>query len=239
MKQFGIIGNPLHHSFSAKYFTEKFAREGTEACYRLYPLERIDDFSRLCEEVEFVGMNVTFPYKESIIPYLTELNDTAQEIGAVNVIHFTQGKRIGYNTDAIGFMNAIRPLLSAGHKQALILGTGGAAKAVRYGLQRLGLQTMFVSRHAEKGMDYDSLTEYIVREHSVIVNCTPLGMYPDTAACPDIPYSAIGKKHLLYDVIYNPEQTVFLQKGAAQGATVCNGLGMLYGQAEAAWEIWK
>lgn len=239
MQSFGIIGKPLQHSFSAKYFSEKFASENIDAEYKLYPLERIEDFAALCEQTAFTGINVTLPYKEQIIPYLTRLDDTARKIGAVNVVHFTKDGLIGYNTDAIGFMESIRPLLQPNHRKALILGTGGAAKAVHYGLQQLGIATQFVSRNPLKGLTYDALSKEIMKEYTIIVNCTPVGMYPDTDVCPAIPYQEITAAHLLYDVIYNPQKTFFLQKGEAQGATIANGIQMLYGQAEAAWKIWN
>lgn len=248
MRHFGIIGNPLKQSFSAKYFTEKFAREGISAEYSLYPTESEDvlpstpvkgKVEELFRRLE--GMNVTIPYKVAIIPMLDELDDTARAIGAVNVIkvrHLSDGSihTTGYNTDCLGFIDSIRPYIKAHHTRALVLGTGGAAKAVTYGLHQLGIETQAVSR--TKGLTYEALTPDIIRQHTVIVNCTPLGMWPDTDAAADIPYSAIGPEHLMYDCIYNPEKTLFLQRGEQQGATVVNGIGMLHGQAEAAWRIW-
>ncbi|MCQ2348248.1 MAG: shikimate dehydrogenase [Paludibacteraceae bacterium] len=239
MRYFGIIGKPVAQSFSARYFTDKFIREGIDAQYERYELAQIEDIVPYLERLD--GFNVTIPYKQAILPYLSGLDDTAREIGAVNVVNKAH---IGYNTDCIGFMNSIRPLLCETNRYALILGTGGAAKAVHYGLKQLGLQTVYVSRTPNKDtgdttIGYDALTEDIIRQHTVIVNCTPLGMWPKMDACAPIPYQYLSSAHLLYDCVYNPEQTLFLQQGAQQGARTCNGLGMLYGQAEAAWKIWN
>ena len=237
MRHFGIIGYPLHHSFSAKYFSEKFEREGIEAEYSLYPVG-IEDLRLKIEDLfnRLDGMNVTMPYKQTIIPYLDRLDETAEAVGAVNVVH----KRVGYNTDCIGFMESIKPLLRADDRKALVLGTGGASKAVCYGLKQLGITPTLVSRTPEDGMiGYNDLTEAVMEEHTVLVNCTPLGMVPDTESYPPIPYEWISARHLLFDCIYNPEETVFLRKGKAQGATTQNGIEMLYGQAKAAWSIWE
>ena len=237
MRHFGIIGYPLHHSFSAKYFSEKFEREGIEAEYSLYPVG-IEDLRFKIEDLfnRLDGMNVTMPYKQTIIPYLDRLDETAKAVGAVNVVH----KRVGYNTDCIGFMESIKPLLRAFDRKALVLGTGGASKAVCYGLKQLGINPTLVSRTPKDGMiGYSDLTEGLMAEHTVIVNCTPLGMVPDTESYPPIPYELISAQHLLFDCIYNPEETLFLRKGKAQRATIQNGIGMLYGQAKAAWKIWN
>ena len=238
MRHYGIIGHPLLHSFSAKYFNEKFAREGIDAEYSLYPINADEwtsgKWTSIIDKLD--GMNVTLPYKQAIIPYLKQLDETAAAIGAVNVVY----KHTGYNTDCLGFMHSIRPLLRSYDKRALVLGTGGASKAVCYGLRKLGVEPTLVSRTPETGMlGYDRLTPDMMTEHTVIVNCTPLGMLPDVETCPDIPYGQITARHLLFDCVYNPEETLFLQKGKAQGATICNGLGMLFGQAKAAWEIWN
>lgn len=235
MRHYGIIGYPLHHSFSAKYFNGKFATSNIDAEYSLYPLneltgERVNELMRSLD-----GMNVTLPYKQAIIPYLDRLDETAEVIGAVNVIY----KRVGYNTDCLGFMESIRPLVRPYDKHALVLGTGGASKAVCYGLRKLGIVPTLVSRTPQTGMlGYADLTEAIMAEHTIIVNCTPLGMYPDMDSCPPIPYEHITARHLLFDCVYNPEETLFLSKGKAQGATIRNGIEMLYGQAKAAWRIW-
>ena len=237
MRHFGIIGYPLHHSFSAKYFNEKFAREQIEAEYSLYPTG-IEDLRLKIEDLlsSLDGFNVTLPYKQAIIPFLDRLDETAEAIGAVNVVH----RRVGYNTDCLGFMDSIRPLLREFDRQALVLGTGGASKAVCYGLRKLGVNPTLVSRTPKEGMlRYQDLTEEVMAQHTVIVNCTPLGMYPEVDQCPDIPYERISARHLLFDCIYNPEETEFLRKGKAQGAKTQNGMEMLTGQAKAAWSIWN
>ena len=237
MHHYGIIGYPLHHSFSAKYFSEKFEREGIEAEYSLYPIG-MEDLRLKIEDLfhRLDGMNVTMPYKQTIIPYLDRLDETAEAVGAVNVVH----KRVGYNTDCIGFMESIKPLLRDSDRKALVLGTGGASKAVCYGLKQLGIAPTLVSRTPKDGMiGYSDLTEGLMAEHTIIVNCTPLGMVPDTESYPPIPYELISAQHLLFDCIYNPEETLFLRKGKAQGATIQNGIEMLYGQAKAAWKIWN
>ena len=237
MHHFGIIGYPLIHSFSAKYFNEKFATEGIDAEYSLYPVQgehlRLT-VERLLDELD--GFNVTLPHKQAIIPYLERLDETAEVIGAVNVVH----RHVGYNTDCLGFMDSIRPLLRDYDQQALVLGTGGASKAVCYGLRKLGVNPTLVSRTPKEGMiGYGDLDEAVMASHTVIVNCTPLGMLPDVNSCPDIPYERITARHLLFDCVYNPEETLFLHKGKAQGATIRNGMEMLTGQAKAAWRIWK
>ena len=236
MRHYGIIGFPLLHSFSAKYFNEKFAREHIEAEYSLYPMKALENerVNQLLDTMD--GMNVTLPFKQAIIPYLDRLDQTAEQIGAVNVVY----QRVGYNTDCLGFMASIRSLLRANDQRALVLGTGGASKAVVYGLRQLGITPTLVSRTPREGIiGYKDLTEVIMAQHTIIVNCTPLGMLPDVDTCPDIPYHLITAKHLLYDCVYNPEQTLFLQKGKAQGATIRNGMEMLTGQAQAAWKIWN
>jgi len=235
MRHYGIIGYPLQHSFSARYFSQKFAREHIDAEYSLYPME---DLKSQIEELlnRLDGFNVTMPYKQAIIPYLDALDETAKAVGAVNVVH----QRIGYNTDCIGFMESIRPLLRANDQKALVLGTGGASKAVCYGLQQLGLTPTLVSRTKREGvLTYAELTEEVMAAYTVIVNCTPLGMYPQIENCPEIPYEYLSARHLLFDCVYNPEETLFLRKGAAQGAKTQNGIEMLYGQAKAAWKIWN
>lgn len=237
MRHYGIIGYPLHHSFSAKFFNEKFEREQIEAEYSLYPTpaESLPEkFEHLLSTLD--GMNVTLPYKQAVIPYLDQLDETAEAIGAVNVVY----KRVGYNTDCLGFMESIRPLLRTTDRKALVLGTGGASKAACYGLRKLGVEPTLVSRNPQPGiLGYSDLDEQLMSEYTVIVNCTPLGMYPDVDACPEIPYQLISAQHLLFDCIYNPEETLFLKRGKAQGATIRNGLEMLLGQAKAAWKIWE
>lgn len=247
MKTFGIIGYPLGHSFSAQYFSHKFQEEHIDACYHLFPLPQVEAFRQLIQEHDLTGLNVTLPYKEQIIPYLDDLDETARAIGAVNVIRFHNGRLTGYNTDVIGFCNSLKPLLHPRHTQALVLGTGGAAKAVKYGLTTLGIQATYVSRTKKRiqiagneteTITYQELTPEIIAAHTLIVNCTPLGMFPDTAACAPIPYNLLTAQHLLYDVVYNPEKTLFLQHGEQQGCRIQNGMPMLTGQAEAAWRIW-
>ena len=236
MRHFGIIGFPLLHSFSAKYFNERFATEKIEAEYSLYPMKELTN-ERMNELLDTLdGMNVTMPYKQAIIPYLEQLDETAEAVGAVNVVH----KRVGYNTDCIGFMESIRPLLGENDHKALVLGTGGASKAVCYGLKKLGLSPTLVSRKQKEGMlGYDQLTKELMNEYTVIVNCTPLGMAPEENTYPAIPYEWISARHLLFDCVYNPEETLFLQKGKAQGARIKNGMEMLFGQAKVAWKIWN
>jgi len=236
MRHYGIIGFPLLHSFSAKYFNEKFATEKIDAEYSLYPLKELTE-ERIKELLDTLdGMNVTMPYKQVIIPYLDRLDETARAVGAVNVVH----NKVGYNTDCIGFMNSIRPLLRKSDRKALVLGTGGASKAVCYGLSKLGVSPTLVSRTPKEGvLGYNQLTEEVMHDYTVIINCTPLGMAPEENTCPDIPYQWITARHLLFDCVYNPEETVFLHKGKAQGATIRNGMEMLTGQAKAAWKIWN
>ncbi len=244
MRHFGIIGHPLGHSFSARYFTEKFATEHIAADYTLFPLAP-DTFScqgkenptlrRMIDTLD--GMNVTIPYKETVIPFLDCLDDTAQKIGAVNVIY----QHVGYNTDCLGFMRSIRPLLLPTDKQALVLGTGGAAKAVVYGLHKLGIETTLVSRTPanEHILSYQQIDQEVLAQYTILVNCTPLGMHPNIDTCPPIPYQWLNQRHLLFDCVYNPEETLFLQNGRLQGARTKNGLEMLYNQAEEAWKIWN
>ena len=224
------------HSFSAKYFTEKFAREQIDAEYSLYPLKElsVEGVKELLDRLD--GMNVTMPYKQDVMACLDRLDETAEAVGAVNVVY----KHVGYNTDCLGFMESLRPLLRDYDKKALVLGTGGASKAACYGLKQLGLAPTLVSRTPKDGMiGYEDLNEEVMASHTVIVNCTPLGMLPDVDSCPDIPYEQISSRHLLFDCVYNPEETLFLKKGKAQGATIKNGMEMLTGQAKAAWKIWN
>lgn len=244
MRNFGLIGYPLGHSFSRKYFTEKFEKEGIDAQYELYQLAKIEDFDDLIKKNDFSGLNVTIPYKETVMKYLDEVDETAAEIGAVNTILFKNGgnKTIlkGYNTDVIGFTNSIFPHLKPFHKKALILGTGGAAKAVVYGLNKLGIETTYVSRSPKEGqLSYQNLNENILSDYLIIVNASPVGTFPNVDNCPDIPYNLLTSKHLLYDLVYNPAETLFLKKGKAKGAAIQNGSEMLTGQAIAAWKIWN
>jgi len=244
MKHFGLIGFPLGHSFSKKFFTEKFKQENIDAQYDLYELANLLEFENLLTETELYGLNVTIPYKEQVIQYLDELDDTAAEIGAVNVIKFIRKEgslRLkGYNSDAIGFENSLAPLLKPYHQKALILGTGGASKAIDYTLRKLGITTTFVSRTAKpNSLTYDQLNEDILNENLVIINASPVGTFPHADECPNIPYQFLTDKHLLFDAVYNPAETLFLKKGKEQKAQVLNGEGMLTGQAIAAWKIWN
>lgn len=242
MNLFGLIGFPLSHSFSEKYFSDKFEREEIEDCkYELYPLENIEDIRFLFEvNKDLKGLNVTIPYKESVIEYLDDLDDVAQKIGAINCIKIDEIQRVGYNTDYAGFRDSLKPLLKKHHTKALILGTGGASKAVVYALQELGISTTLVSRKPGAAqLTYADINKEVIDNHTIIINCSPVGMYPDINQCPDIPYQFINSNHILYDLIYNPGKTMFLQHGEKQGATIKNGLEMLELQAEYAWEIWN
>lgn len=244
MVRYGLLGFPLVHSFSRQFFTEKFRQEDINAEYLNFEIEHIDLLATILQEYpDLKGLNVTIPYKEKVIPYLDELSDNAQSIGAVNCIQITarHGKPYlkGYNADVIGFVRSIKPLLRSNHTKALILGTGGASKAVRYGLEKIGLQSCFVSRTLRDGMlSYEQLTPDIMHEYTVIINCTPVGTFPKTDECPGIPYDYVTSEHLLYDLIYNPDKTLFLQRGEQHGATIKNGLEMLHLQALASWAFW-
>lgn len=241
MDKYGIIGNPLGHSFSKGFFTEKFAREGTDAQYINFQIPDINRFPEILKEnPELRGLNVTLPYKSDIIPFLDELSEEACKIGAVNVVQIRNGHLKGFNSDIIGFTESIKPLLKPHHSKALILGTGGASKAIRVGLTRLGLEWKYVSRTAREGMiTYNDITPETLREYEVIVNCSPVGMYPKVNECPAIPYEFLTSDNLLYDLVYNPEETLFMQRGAEHGAVVKNGLEMLHLQAIASWNFWN
>ena len=246
MDKYGLIGYPLKHSFSIVYFNEKFQSEDIDAEYVNFEIPRIEDFMEVIDEnPNLCGLNVTIPYKEQVIPYLDELDKDTAKIGAVNVIKIIRQpkgkvKLVGFNSDIIGFTQSIEPLLQPYHKKALILGTGGASKAIYHGLLNLGVKPTYVSRtkKSDAVLTYQELTPEIMEENTVIVNCTPVGMYPKVDFCPDIPYEQLTSKHLLYDLLYNPDETLFMKKGQARGATVKNGLEMLLLQAFAAWEIW-
>ena len=244
MERYGLIGFPLEHSFSMSFFNEKFRNENIDAEYVNYEIPTIEHLTEIVNATpELRGLNVTIPYKEQVIPFLDELSDEAAAVGAVNLIAVrNKGKKIylkGYNSDVIGFTNSIAPMLTPHHTQALILGTGGAAKAVDYSLRQLGLHTQLVSRiRKQNAITYEDIDEQMISAYQVIVNCTPLGMYPHTDECPFLPYHAITSRHLLYDLLYNPDTTLFMKKGAEQGAVVKNGLEMLLLQAYANWEVW-
>lgn len=247
MKTYGLIGYPLSQSFSQKYFSNNFAEQVIEARYLNFPIASIDELPQLIAHHPYIGgLNVTIPYKEKIIAYLDEMDPMAEEAGAVNVVKFdwsnpTKPKLIGFNTDIIGFSNSIKPLLKIHHKSALILGTGGAAKAVGFALKNMGIAYQFVSRNPQgkNQISYDMLDAASIKLNTIIINTTPLGMYGDMEAKPDIPYQYCGKEHLFFDLIYNPEVTAFLKAGQLQDATIKNGLEMLHLQAEAAWDIWN
>ena len=245
MDKYGLIGYPLGHSFSVGYFNEKFSNEHINAKYINFEIPSIEDFAEVIESnPELRGLNVTIPYKEQVIPYLDSLSPEANAIGAVNVIRITRkGDKThlkGFNSDVIGFTRSIEPLLERHHKKALILGTGGASKAVDYGLRSLGIATKFVSRTKRPGFfTYEEITPEIIKDYNIIVNCTPLGMYPNTDVCPTLPYEAMDSHNLLYDLLYNPDETLFMQKGKGHGAITKNGLEMLLLQAFASWEFWN
>ena len=246
-RQFTLIGYPLSHSFSEKYFTEKFDREQiANHEYFLSPLAQIEDFPKLlAANSNLAGINVTIPYKEKVIPFLDEISEEAKAIGAVNTIKIEEGKLKGFNTDVYGFEKSLVDFLTQKEKKisvdnALIQGTGGAAKAVVYILKKLGIEPILVSRKKGKGdLTYDDLDTIIFDECRLIVNTTPLGMLPNLDSCPDLPFHRINEKYHLYDLVYNPEKTVFLRRGESNGAAIKNGLEMLHLQAEKAWEIWN
>jgi shikimate dehydrogenase len=245
MDKYGLIGYPLGHSFSIGYFNEKFANENIDAQYINFEIPSIDNLVEvLSSNPQLRGLNVTIPYKEQVIHYLDSISPEAQAIGAVNVIRVSQkGNQTflrGFNSDVIGFTKSIEPLLERYHRKALILGTGGAAKAVDYGLKSLGLETQMVSRSRKTGaITYDDVKAETIEEYNVLVNCTPLGLYPNVDLCPTLPYNAMNSRTLLYDLLYNPDETLFMRKGREQGATVKNGLEMLLLQAFASWEFWN
>lgn len=242
---YGLIGRVLGHSFSQDFFNKKFASEGIDARYINFEIEEIGQLNEvLAQYPQLRGLNVTIPYKEQVIPYLDDVDEQARKIGAVNVIKFigrgAQLKLKGYNSDVVGFSDSIAPLLGSDRKRALILGTGGAAKAVAAGLEGLGVEVQPVSRSSRPGvLTYDDLTEEVMRGHTVIVNTTPLGMYPHTDEAPPIPYDMLTERHLCYDLIYNPDTTLFMQRAAAHGAETKNGLEMLLLQAFVSWQIWN
>lgn len=241
---YGLIGYPLGHSFSHTYFNQKFEAEGIPACYSNFELPDIGDLMEVIAEYpNLCGLNVTIPYKEQVIPYMDELDPLAAKIKAVNVIKFVRrGDKLklkGFNSDIIGFSNSIRPLLTDAHTRALVLGTGGASKAVSLALDNLGVEPTLVSRTPRQGViTYADLTPAVMAEHKVIVNTTPLGMYPHVSEAPDIPYRLLTPEHLCYDLLYNPEVTEFMKRSRAAGAEVKNGMEMLLLQAFASWDIW-
>ncbi|WP_299065169.1 shikimate dehydrogenase [uncultured Polaribacter sp.] len=243
-KVFGLLGKDISYSFSRGYFADKFKKLGlSNYNYKNFDLQDIKELPAVIDSEEFVsGINVTIPYKEDVIKYLDKLDKTAEEIGAVNTIKFTKrGNLKGYNTDVVGFEKSIKPFLKKHHTKALILGTGGASKAIAYALKKNNIKFKFVSRNpsGKKEVSYNDLSEEIIKDFTVIINCTPLGTSPNTHLCPNIPYQYLTEKHLLFDLIYNPEISSFLAKGKEKGAAIKNGYEMLELQAEESWRIWN
>jgi len=246
MKRYGLLGYPLTHSFSKRYFTEKFEKENIESTYENFEIDNISKFPEIIKNnPEIIGLNVTIPYKEQVIPYLDELNDSAREIGAVNTIRVQRSQNgvhlKGFNTDTFGFESALNPLLKKEHKKALILGTGGASKALKYVLSKVGIEYLSASIEElkEKEIRYEGIDAKMMSERLLIINATPLGTYPKVDTFPNIPYECITNRHLLFDLVYNPELTQFMAKGKEKGAAVKNGYEMLLQQAVKAYEIWN
>lgn len=242
MKLYGLIGFPLSHSFSKKYFTEKFEKEGIKnARYELFEIDELSKLKTILSDhqSELIGLNVTIPFKQEVIPYLDELDAAAAEIGAVNVIKLKEGKLIGYNSDYFGFKSSLEVFLCGARPKALILGTGGASKAVAQALKDLGIAYQYVSRTpSDTSIAYHQVQDFL-EDYKLIINTSPLGMYPQLDTCPDLPYTMLEESHFLYDLVYNPEETLFMKKGRAQGAQALHGMQMLIGQAEKAYEIWE
>ena len=242
MRLFGLIGYPLTHSFSKDYFGEKFKRELIEDCrYENFQLANITELSKIIEDhSDLEGLNVTIPYKESVLPFLDEKNELVSQTGACNCIKIMNGKLVGFNTDVIGFEKSLLSKLQPGHKDALILGTGGAAKAVEFVLKKNQIQYTYVSRRqSQNSITYEQLTPPVLEKTKLIINTTPVGMYPKVKEMLPLPFEAITSKHFLFDLIYNPSQTLFLKKGEEKGAVIQNGYEMLVGQAEESWKIWN
>lgn len=243
MQLYGLIGFPLGHSFSKGYFTAKFEKEHIEnSTYENFPLPDINGFPELVRSLpDLKGLNVTIPHKTAVVPFLDELDPAAKAIGAVNTIRNEGGRLIGYNTDTIGFRESLEVLLQPHHRHALVLGTGGASKAVEYTLRQLGIEYRLVSRNPQGPDDlrYDQIDAAILEKYTLLINTTPLGMHPATDTAPPLPYEYLDARHFLYDLVYNPAKTLFLHKGEAQGAAIKNGHEMLVLQAEAAWKIWN
>ncbi|QNK78886.1 shikimate dehydrogenase [Winogradskyella sp. PAMC22761] len=241
--KFGLLGRDISYSFSRGYFAEKFKKEKLPHTYVNFDLQKIEELNDILKDTSNIkGINVTIPYKEEVIPMLDSLNKRAKKIGAVNTIKITRkNKLVGYNTDYYGFKNSLKPHLKKHHKRALILGTGGASKAIAYALKKLKIKYDYVSRSKKEGVTYtySDLNDAVVAKHTIIINCTPIGTFPNINDCPSIPYDAITKKHILYDLIYNPVQTKFLACGKLKKATTINGSEMLRLQAEKSWEIWN
>ena len=242
MRLFGLIGYPLSHSFSKKYFSSKFEKEGLSDCrYESFSIPSITDLETVLKEnPELCGLNVTIPYKEQVLSFLHEKTELVGKINACNCIKIEQGKLKGHNTDAPAFEQSLKEKLQPHHTKALILGTGGSAKAVEFSLRQLKIVYKYVSRKpSAKSFSYEQLTDALMQEYTLIINTTPLGMFPNVVEGPQIPYHALGPRHYLFDLLYNPEKTLFLQKGEEQGASIKNGYEMLVLQAEDSWRIWN
>lgn len=242
MRLFGLLGEKLDHSFSPSYFADKFKElKLQEVSYEKFEIPSIGEVDKILSKADLVGFNVTIPYKSAIIPFLDELSPEAKAVGAVNTVKKQGEKWVGYNTDVIGFAKSIRPFFEPQHQRAIILGTGGASKAVAYALKGLGTQYIFVSRNPSgpQEISYDKLSKELIQSCPFIINTTPIGCFPNMEEAPNIPYEGIGPQHFLMDLIYNPTETKFLSSGKKRGATSLNGLQMLYFQADAAWEIWN
>lgn len=248
MKTFGLIGYPLGHSFSRKFFTEKFLTEGlSDHEYLNFEIDTIEKFPALFNtHPSLMGLNCTIPYKQQVMSYLDEIDVEAEKVGAVNTIKIIREKSgiklKGFNTDIIGFERSLKPMLNENHRKALILGTGGASKAVKYILSKLGIDYLSASIEdplLNNEIRYHQIDEKLIAERLIVINATPLGTFPNIESCPDIPYNAITSGHVLFDLVYNPDETLFMKKGRENGAAVKNGLEMLHGQAIAAWEIWN
>ncbi len=244
MKLYGLIGYPLGHSFSKKYFTEKFAKEGiTDSIFEAFPIPSIDEFPALLKANPTLrGMCVTIPYKEQVVKYMDELSEEVKSTGATNSICIRNNKLTAYNTDIAGFRQSFQKLLQQHHTKALVLGTGGASKAVQYVLRQLGIEYLIVSRNISTSagfIRYEDINEGLIHDYRIIINCTPVGMWPNENTCPAIPYELITSKHYLYDLVYKPAETLFLQKGKNNGAVTQNGYEMLLIQAEESWRIWN
>ncbi len=242
MRTYGLIGYPLTHSFSQQYFTKKFIDLGiNDAEYFTFSIPTINDLSEIIEShSKLCGFNITIPYKKQVLTFLNSADDTVRQLGACNCVYIKEGKLLGYNTDVIGFEKSLKPFLQEHHQKALILGTGGAAAAVAFVLQKLNIDFQFVSREPSiNQLSYDQLNHQVVKDHTLIVNTSPVGQFPNTNDTPELPYESLGEQHHLFDLIYNPAETTFLQKGKLQGATIQNGHEMLVLQAEASWNIWN
>ena len=242
MRLFGLIGYPLAHSFSKKYFTEKFENERLSECaYENFPIISIDKFKSILQNYpQLKGLNITIPYKEQVISFLDETSETVKSINACNCIKIFNGKLTGHNTDAIAFEKSLVKELQPHHKKALILGTGGSAKAVEFVLKKVNIEYRYVSRKSRgEILSYEQVTPAVIEEYTLLINTTPLGMFPDLSMLPIIPYEALTPKHFLFDLIYNPEKTLFLQRGEEKGASIKNGMEMLILQAEESWRIWN